>query len=210
MGWQHFYHAAKGAWQMAFVENYLSKIGVQTGNVMKTALFELLVSRYRAAYEADLADKLAASVVNRLFCETANDAELRSFADESTALVESKVKELSSEDALCKALTCAVYNFCYGRYVDSGRKVGMLSHPFLGYVRALQEVASGNERTNFLEALESKVGEESVRPLVNPWLLGLYRPLPSTPDSKLMLDEVAAFRNSKRVLGVPRVIPGRT
>ena len=160
---------------------------------MKRILFELLLTRYRVADKTDFADKLAASVVNRLFCETADDTELRSFAEENMTLIETKAKELATEDPLCRALTCAIYNFCYGKYIDSGGKVGMFSHPFLGYVRALQEVINGKEPASFLESFESKVGEKNVAPLLNLWFLGFYRPLPHTPDSKLMLNEVISF-----------------
>jgi hypothetical protein len=178
---------------MPSVENYLSKVGAQTGNGMKRILFDLLLARYQAADKTDFADKLAASVVNRLFCETGDEPELRSFAEANTALIETKAKELSAEDPLCRALTCAIYNFCYGKYIDSGGKVGLFSHPFLGYVRALQEVINSKEPASFLESFESKVGEKNVAPLLNLWFLGLYRPLPYTPDSKLMLNEVVSF-----------------
>ena len=122
--------------------------------------------------------------------------ELRSFAEENRGLIESKSRELSSDRRLCRALTCAMYNFCYGRYVDSGGKVGLVFHPFLGYVRALQEVLSGREKAEFLESFESKAGRRNVAPLENLWRLGLYSVLPQTPDSKLMLDEVVSYARS--------------
>jgi hypothetical protein len=181
---------------MAVVEKYLSKVGVQTGDGMKRILFGLLLARYRLTDKTDFADKLAASVVNSLFVETANDAELRSFAAENTTLIESKAKELSTEDPLCRALTCAIYLFSYGKYIDSGGKVGMFSQPFLGYVRALQEVIDGKQPTSFLNSFESKVGHRNAVPLSNLWRLGLYRPLPYTPDSKHMVDEVIVFGQS--------------
>jgi hypothetical protein len=132
--------------------------------------------------------------VDYLFCEITAYPELRPFASENRALIESRAKELSIDDILCWALTCAMYNFCYGRYVDSGGKIGMFSHPFLGYVRALREVATGRERASFLDSFKLKVGEKNVTPLLNLWLLGLYRPLPYTPDSKVMIDEIVSFR----------------
>ncbi len=185
---------------MPFVEDYLSKVGLQTGDAMKRMLFELLLTRYGLADKTDFADKTASSVVNYLFCETSDNPELRSFAKENSTLVESKAKELSKEDPLCRALTCAVYLFCYGKYVDSGHKVGLLSHPFLGYVRALQEVASGKERIDFLGQFYAKVGRVNVAPLENLWLLGLFRPLPYTPDTKLIMDEVVLYGRSVGLL----------
>jgi hypothetical protein len=179
-----------------FVDNYVSKVGVETGNLMKRVLFGLLSTRYGVSDKTIFAEKLAASVVNFLFGEAADNPELRSFAQENGALIESKAKELSTEEALCRALTCAIYNFCYGKYVDSGGKVGLLVHPFLGYCRALREVIVGKESLRFLESFEAKVGYNNVVPLSNLWLLGLYRPLPYTPDSKLMMDQVVSFAKS--------------
>ncbi len=149
-----------------------------------------------SAYDADFAGKPAAAVPNYLFCCEPTTAELQPFAKKNDALIESKAKELTNEDALCRALTCAVYNFCYGRYVDSGRKIGLLVHPFLGFVRGLQEVINANEQAGFLESFYPKVGHENVKPLLNLWLLGLHRPLPYTPDSKLMMDEIVRFGKS--------------
>ncbi|MGC2196939.1 MAG: hypothetical protein WA628_19850 [Terriglobales bacterium] len=180
---------------MAFVETYISKVGVQSGNAMKIVLYNLLHKRYQWANDTEFAGKLAAAVANYLFCdEPTGDAQ--SFAKINHALIESSAKDLSSEESLCRALTCAVYNSCYGRYVDSGRKIGLLVHPFLGFVRGLQEVINAKERPAFLESFYPKVGYENVKPLLNLWLLGLYRALPYTPDSKLMMDEIARFGKS--------------
>jgi hypothetical protein len=181
---------------MGVPETYLSKVGVQTSNSMKLALFEVLLKRYRSTFEGDLAEKLAASVVDSLFCERAVNPELQKFVAENGALIGSKAKELAKEERLCRALTSAIYSFCYGKYIDSGGKVGMFSHPFLGYVRALQQVIGGKEPISFLESFESKVGRTSVRALFNLWELGIYRYLPYTPDSKLMMDEVSVFVRS--------------
>ena len=183
---------------MPFVERYLSKIGTDTHDAMKLILVEFLRKRYQAAYEPWFAVELAAAVANYLFCDQtqADPTEARFFAIPYEELITSEAKELSKEDALCRALTCAVYNFCYGKYVDSGRKVGLLFHPFLGFVRAVQEVRSGKEPVSFLDSLYPKVGYENVKPLLNLWLLGLYRTLPYLPDSKLMLDEVVLFGKS--------------
>jgi len=181
---------------MAFVESYLSKIGVQTGNAMKLVLFELLLKRYRGEYTDDVPDKLATAVVDYLFGEQSKYAEVRAFLAESRNLVDSKARELYNEPMLCQALTCAMYNYCYGKYVDSGGKVGFLVSPFIGYMRALQRVVTGGEPASLLDSFESKVGRENVAPLYNLWTLGLYKPLPQTPDSKLMMDEVVSFARS--------------
>jgi len=183
---------------MSFVERYLSSVGTETHDAMKLILGKLLLNRYRAIYEADFAVKLAVAVANYLFCDQvpADATEARSFATSNEALIKSNAEELSKESALCQALTCAVYNFCYGKYVDSGRKVGLLFHPFVGFVRSLQEVVRGNEPISFLDSLYPKVGHENVEPLLRLWLLGLYRTLPYLPDSKLMMDEVVLFGKS--------------
>jgi hypothetical protein len=176
---------------MSFVERYLSDVGLQSHDLMKITLGKLLLRRYDTTYDADFATSLAVSVANYLFCDQATNTDAQSFAEKNRELIESKAKELSTDDALCRALTCAVYNFCYGKYVESGGKVGLLLHPFLGYVRALQRVMSGKEPVSFLDS--SKVGQENVLPLLTLLRLGLYRPLPYTPDSKVMMDEIVSF-----------------
>ena len=183
---------------MSFIERYLSDVGFQSHGLMKLALSKLLFLRYEAFYDELIATKLSVAVANYLFCDEppANLSDARAFATENKGLVRSKAAELSKEDSLCRALTCAAYNVCYGRYVDSGHKVGLLLHSFLGFVRALQEVISGNAPESFLDPLYQKIGYKNVEPLVNLWQLGLYRPLPHTPDSKMMLNEIMRFSQS--------------
>ncbi|MGE5053539.1 MAG: hypothetical protein ACM3WP_05180 [Acidobacteriota bacterium] len=160
---------------------------------MKNALFELLVPRYFwTLWNVESAQKLASSVINSLFCEPGS-GEVAQFMAEQQALIGSKTRELAREESLCRALTCAVYNFSYGRYVDAGGKVGILFPPFIGFVRAIHEVASDRERAGFLDVSIAKVGSQAAEPLLKLLWSGLYRPLPHTPDSKLMRDEVATF-----------------
>ncbi len=181
---------------MSFVEGYISKVGVESVNAMKVVLYELLQKRYETEYEHDFACRLAAAVANYLFCNEPTAEEFQSFAAKNKALIESKAKQLSSEDSICKALTCSIDNFCYGKYVDSGRKIGLLMHPFLAFTRGLQQVIEGKEPVDFLDSFYPKVGHENVKPLLNLWRLGLYRPLPHTPDSKRMMEEIARFGRS--------------
>jgi hypothetical protein len=47
-----------------------------------------------------------------------------------------------------------------------------------------------------LTRLNQKSVGASTEPLFNLWLLGIYRYLPYTPDSKLMMDEVSLFAKS--------------
>ena len=183
---------------MAFIESYISKVGIESVNAMKVILYELLHKRYRTEYAEDFSGKLAAAVSNYLFCSEPTEEEFKSFAIENSELIKSKAKELSVDESLCRALTCAVYNFCYGRYVDSGGKIGFLSAPFLGFLRALQRVMDGRESLDLLDSFYPKVGRENVRPLLNLWWLGLYRPLPNTPDSKRMMEEISLFGRSVR------------
>jgi hypothetical protein len=125
--------------RVSFVEAYLSKIGRESHDAMKVVLFELLRTRYRAVYDEEFAAKLAAAVANFLFCDGPKNDETgaQSFGAANEALIKSRAEELSTDDALCRALTCAVYNSCYGKYIESGGRVGLLLAPFLGYVRAL-------------------------------------------------------------------------
>jgi hypothetical protein len=87
-------------------------------------------------------------------------------------------------------VTCAVYNFSYGKYVEAGKRVGYLFHPFLAYVRALQRQQM-DVTVNL--ARRGKVPPESYLPLLHVSLLGLMRPLPWTPDSKEMFDTVIEY-----------------
>ena len=176
---------------MGMTERYLSQIGTYTGDQMKNALYQLLIPRYFwTLWNSESAQKLASSVVNFLFCEPGS-GEIARFMAEQQPLIESKARELATDEAVCRALTCAVYNFSYGRYVDSGGTVGIFSAPFLGFIRAIQEVTSGRERASFLESFIAKVGSRGAQPVLRLLDCGLYRPLPHTPDSKLMRDEVA-------------------
>jgi hypothetical protein len=152
---------------MSLVEGYISKVGVESVNAMKVILYELLQKRYQSEYDHDFACSLAAAVANYLFCNEPTADEVQSFATKNKALIESRAKQLSTEDSLCKALTCSVYNFCYGRYVDSGRKIGLLVHPFLAFVRGLQQVIEGREPVSFLDSLYPKVDHENMKPLLN-------------------------------------------
>jgi hypothetical protein len=165
---------------------------------MKMALGKYLLLRYEATFEGESATKLAVAVTNYLFCDEppADATEARSFAAKHQAMIESKARELADDESVCRVLTCAAYNLCYGKYVDSGRKVGLLINPYLGFVRALQEVINGNESAEFLYSPYSKVGRDNVEPLMKLWGLGLYRPLPYTPDPKTMMDEIIKFGRS--------------
>ena len=63
---------------MSVIEKYLSVIGAKTGDQMKSALFELLLNRYFwTTWNSEDTQKMASSVVNYLFCETADQDEVR-------------------------------------------------------------------------------------------------------------------------------------
>ena len=176
---------------MRRLEEYIFNVGIQTSNTMKFILHELLSRRYTQSHDPEFAGKLAAEVANYLFEGTYIDVMRSDFANENWHTIEARARELSVEDSLCQALTCAVYNFSYAQYVEAGRKIGWLFHPFLGYVRALQ--------LNDLDAMtrtSEKLPPKSYMPLVNLWGLKLMRPLPWTPDSKRMQDAVVAFGKS--------------
>jgi hypothetical protein len=178
---------------MRRLEEYIFKVGMQTSDTMKFALHKLLSERYQQCYDREFAGKLAAEVANYLFHEFDVDAIRSDFAEENHDIIETRARELSKEDSLCQALTCAVYNFSYAKYVEDGGKVGWLFHPFLGYVRALQR----NEFDVMAHFSNSKkVPPGSYLPLLHLSRLKLMRPLPWTPDSKRMLETVVAFGKS--------------
>ncbi len=190
---------------MGFVEQAISRMGMETGNAMKTALWSHLVYRYSCTdcSDAELlkkvnanpehAEKVAGAIVNHLFCEDSSNEELRTFTLENISYVRSKAQELNHEEWVCRPLTCAIYNYSYGKYVDSGRRVGFFSAPFLAFGRAVREVAECREPLSFLDSFTAKVGQQSAAPLLNLLSLGLYRSLPYTPDSRAMAHEVALF-----------------
>ncbi len=116
---------------MGMTERYLSQIGTYTGDQMKNALYQLLIPRYFwTLWNSESAQKLASSVVNFLFCEPGS-GEIARFMAEQQPLIESKARELATDEAVCSTLTCAVYNFSYGRYVDSGGRWESFPHLFL-------------------------------------------------------------------------------
>jgi|SRR5271170_3518992 len=176
---------------MPRLEAYIIAVGNQTSDMMKFILHELLSKRYRQSYEPGFAGKLAAEVANYLFEDI--DVTKSAFAEENAQLIHEKAEELSDDDPLCHAVTCAVYNYSYAKYVECGGKIGFLFHPLVGYVRALQ--------SNDLAATErfyksKKIPYQAYGPLIHLMSLKLLRRLPSTPDSKLMLDSVVAFGKS--------------
>jgi hypothetical protein len=176
---------------MARFEAHIIAVGHQTSNTMKFILHNLLSKRYTRLYEPEFAGKLAAEVANYLFEDI--DGTKSAFAEENTQLIHEKAEELSDDDPLCHALTCAVYNFSYAKYVECGGKVGFLFHPFLGYVRALQ----GGDDAALERFYESKkIPFQAYGPLIHLMSLKLIRRLPWTPNSKIMLNAVVAFGNS--------------
>lgn len=178
---------------MRRLEDYILNVGVQTSNTMKFILHELLSKRYTQSHDPAFAGKLAAEVANYLFEGAVVWWPNSEFARQNRQYIEAKAMELIDEEPLCQALTCAVYNFCYAKYVEEGGKIGLLFHPFLAYVRALQR----NELDVTARLANSKkVPPEAYLPLLHLSLLKLMRPLPWTPDSKRMLDAVVAFGRS--------------
>jgi hypothetical protein len=158
---------------------------------MRLILDDLLSKRYRESYDSEFAGKLAAEVANYLFQDVY--AAKSDFAKENPDVIHERAAELSEEDSLCHAVTCAVYNFSYAKYVECGGKIGFLFHPFLGYVRALQ----GNDLDATNRFYKSnKIPHESYGPLIHLLSLRILRPLPWTPDSKRMLEAVVAFGES--------------
>lgn len=182
------------------MSKYLFEIGMKTADTMKFALYGMLKPRYSEEYEADFAGKLAAEVANFLFDGGTVFWPTSEFARQNRTLFETRARALSKEDAVCQALTCAIYNFCYAKYVEEGKKIGFLIHHYLGYVRAIQS------RQHDVTARLSDSGK--IPPSVSlPWLhlsrLGLMRSIPWEPDSKVMFDAVASFAASVRKSASP-------
>ncbi|MGH9688506.1 MAG: hypothetical protein ACRD5K_15590 [Candidatus Acidiferrales bacterium] len=177
--------------------DYIVAIGMQSADTMKFALHQFLKPRYSAENstdEPDFAGRLAAAVANYLF-EVDAFWPSSEFAMRNQAAIEAKAAELRDQELVCQALTCAVYNFSYAKYIERGKKIGILFHPFLAYVRALQS----NQFDVMTRLTQSnRVPPESFLPLVRLWGLRLMRHLPWTPDSKRMFEEVALFAGTIR------------
>lgn len=94
---------------------------------------------------------------------------------------------LSLDEEYCRALTGALFNFCYGRYLETGHRIGLLVHPFLGFVRALNAVAAGREPPQLATSFAPSVGEEAMIPLLKLCRpLEMFRALPHSPDPMLL------------------------
>ena len=180
---------------MHAVEKYLSDIGRQTGDAMKLLIYNIISNRYRDRDGIEYSKTFAASVANLLFCEEP-DVKFKPFLETNETAIENCLTELSNDEAFCKALTGAEYNYCYGKYVESGRNVGFLFHPFLGYIRALNAFMLDKEPITFVQSFYDQVGHENIAPLMFLCQKGLYRILPNTPDSKEMANQVITYANS--------------
>jgi hypothetical protein len=178
---------------MRRLEEYIFKVGIHSCVTMKVILHGLLSKRYRESEDSEFPGKLAAEVANYLFEGAYIWWPGSEFAKQNQQDIETKAKALVDEEPLCQALTCAVYNFSYAKYVEAGGKIGFLFHPFLAYVRALQRYEF--DVTTRLSN-SRKVPPEAYLPLAHLSLHKLMRPLPWTPNSQKMLDIVVAFGQS--------------
>jgi hypothetical protein len=138
----------------------------------------------KSKYDIDYSKTFAASVANFIFCQTPVKEVHKAFVNENVDGIEECLKEVSTDDTFCLALTCAAYNYCYGRYIHSGHRMGFFFHSYLGYIRALNAYMVDKVNLDFLERFIKKVGYENIEPFVHLCQYSLYRILPNTPNSK--------------------------
>jgi hypothetical protein len=180
---------------MQNVNKYLSDIGKQTNNAMKLLIYYMISDRYKNRFNIDDSKTFAASVANSLFSEE-TEIKFKPFYDANITEIENCLIELSKDDVFCITLSGAVYNSCYGKYVESGHNIGFVFHPFLGFIRALNAFIMDKQPITFVQSFYDKIGYENIAPLMFLCQKELYRILPNTPDSVKMANQVMLYAQS--------------
>jgi hypothetical protein len=178
---------------MGTAERYLSEIGGRCRDAMKLLTAVILMKSPQDLGTSSGNARLAAAVANRLFLDPAPDPLHRQFAADHEADVLCVIARLAFDGEYCSVLSGAMYNTCYGRYVDTGHRIGLLVHPYLGFVRALNAFAAGAEPLTLALAFIPHVGDAASAPLLQLCRLGLYRALPNSPDSNAIAARIEQF-----------------
>jgi hypothetical protein len=178
-------------------DEYINQIGFATEREAKVALYKSLVHQYSkqrtlSAYvepSGSDAGLLAAAVTNRIFGEpAAND-----FQRENVQLIEGECRKLKFDHDLCVMLSGAAYNASYARYVRAGGSRGMFSNAFLAYIRALSLNAPNRDVLLKAEGKIAKLGGDVLKPIYAMVELGLFRPLPYSPNERQFYEAVQQF-----------------
>jgi len=188
--------------EFMFGDDYIRKIGLATENAAKAALFKFLFAQYVKNRmengkddrpDEDFAATLAAAVTNRVFGEDAANDAGKQFAAQNAELISILAHMLSADDRVCAVLSGAAYNTCYARYVGAGGSRGMFSNAFLAYVRTLSRDDSyATTRAKALDRIVT-LGSGILKPIESMLSLGIFRPLPDSPNERSFYDDVHHF-----------------
>ena len=178
-------------------DDYILKIGLATENEAKLALFHFLQAEYlkRSGFDGNRAAALAGAVTNRVFGEEAEADENAAFVRENPELIEVHARQIGQDESLCVLLSGAAYNTCYARYLRAGGKRSMFSNPFLAYVRSGGDLTSDSNRQINVELYsEIKVLDGHILASMDAMQsLGIFRPLPYSPNERKFYDAVHQF-----------------
>lgn len=179
------------------MSDYIRKIGLATENEAKLALFCHLEAEYSklGAFQGDVPAALAGAVTNKVFGEEAAAEESREFTKNNPDLIGTYARRISEDGDLCRLLTGAAYNTCYGRYLRAGGKRKMFSNPFLAYIRANRDLTSSSNRqiAKDLYIEISTVSSHILEPMDAMQALGILRLLPHSPNEREFYNAVHKF-----------------
>jgi hypothetical protein len=77
-------------------------------DMVKMGVLERLERRYLHLYEREIADFLAAAVVNDLFCEKPSEPQVRQFLQTNWQVVERELTNLKYDEQACRVITQAM------------------------------------------------------------------------------------------------------
>lgn len=178
---------------MGLAGRYLIEIGHRTALEMKFGLAKMLLQRYKAEFDEDVASYLAAAVTNRVFTESPDEPGAQKFVRDNAALVENEAERVRGDSELCDLLTSATYSACYARYIETGGKRGIFSNNFLAYVRAVSKSFVDFSYIDISANLATALPRSVVESFLTLLKLGIFRPLPRNPDSKEIYRRVHDF-----------------
>lgn len=185
------------------IEKYISEIGEKTGELLKEIIHKLVVIHYKSILSEKELHSLSNIIILHIFGESFRNDEQKMLFDQNNTLIEVLFSNFAKNETICEAFTNAMYNYCYGKYVDSGRKIGLFICPYLGYIRALNDSMKHKEDSSFpkryaiVRKFQNNVGFLNVFPFTILCQNNLYRILPNLPDSKKCYESVLLY--SKRL-----------
>ena len=152
-----------------------------------------MLKKFAPQYEEEVANYLSAAVVNRLFSERPGNPDSSSFLQRNKDLVEREARAISRCEELCNLITGSLYSACYARHIEGGGKTSWWRNPYLGYIRALSRSLTDPTYIELSVQMSEQLELRVIEPLVTLLHLGVFRPLPRSPDSKEIYARVHAY-----------------